>query len=68
MFAFTSFLAQVMFPKQYDRELEKDRLRGRLHGESQPGLEISARAEISSPVCETGLGFSARAEIQKNLM
>ena len=29
---------------------------------------ISARAEISSPVCETGLGFSARAETQKNLM
>ena len=28
----------------------------------------SARAEIFSPVCETGLGFSARAEIQKNLM
>ena len=29
---------------------------------------ISGRAEISSPVCETGLGFSAQAEIQKNLM
>ena len=29
---------------------------------------ISAQAEISSPVCETGLGFSARAETQKNLM
>ena len=31
-------------------------------------ISALARAEISSPVCETGLGFSARAEIQKNLM
>ena len=29
---------------------------------------LPLHAEISSPVCETGLGFSARAEIQKNFM
>lgn len=29
---------------------------------------LSARAKISSPVCETGMKISAREEIQKNLM
>ena len=53
-------------PRPPEQLFLKRRLR--LHGENfSPGW-ISARAEISSPVSETGLGFSVRAEIQKNLM
>ena len=53
-------------PRPPDQIFSKTRLR--LHGENfSPGWN-SAQTEIYSPVCETGLGFSARAEIQKNLM